>query len=104
MYGDSGDDRCSATLAMTTMRGGMGDDYTEGNQDIDTISDADQDDVIGGAAAGSADAGDILDGGAQQDYMAGDNALISSPWRADHVRRHRRSAARSARHRWPRQH
>jgi Ca2+-binding RTX toxin-like protein len=81
MYGDSGDDRMFGNDGNDTMRGGIGDDYVEGNQGADIIfGDADQDDLIGGSAiAGTSDMADNLDGGAQHDFMVGDNALITRP-------------------------
>ncbi len=81
MHGDSGDDRMWGNDGADTMRGGIGDDYAEGNQGVDTIfGDADQDDLIGGTSTvGTADVDDTIDGGAQHDFLAGDNAQITRP-------------------------
>ena len=73
-----------------TVHGDGGDDYVEGNDGDDSISgDAGNDDLVGGGSAtdgiidpdrtgnGLADVGEtLIDGGVDEDWIAGDNALI----------------------------
>ena len=80
MFGDVGDDRMFGEFAGDTMRGGQMDDYMEGNGGSDSMyGEENQDDMIGGGdAAGVDDAGEtLMSGGADIDYMTGDNAQIT---------------------------
>ncbi|MFN2539359.1 MAG: hypothetical protein ABR549_14590 [Mycobacteriales bacterium] len=79
MFGDSGKDVMQGNADSDTMRGGIDDDELQGNEDVDTVyGDGGQDDIVGGsAAAGQDDEGDFLFGNANQDVIAGDNALIT---------------------------
>ena len=67
------------------MRGGLDDDYMEGNQGIDTIrGEAGQDDLIGGrSASGTPDEYDVIFGGALADVVVGDNGAITRPGGVD---------------------
>ena len=60
------------------IRGGDGDDIVIGGQDADRITTGDgDDDVIGGHnVPGGSDAGDYIDTGAGNDWVAGDNANL----------------------------
>ena len=80
MYGDSGPDEMYGNTGDDTMRGGLDDDYLEGNADTDTMyGDAGVDRLIGGSSSsGASDTRDIMRGGAGDDLMAGDNAIMTS--------------------------
>jgi Ca2+-binding RTX toxin-like protein len=81
MYGDVGDDRLFGEFADDTMYGGQLNDYMEGNGGSDSMYGEDNEDnmIGGGDSAGIADAGEtIMSGGAGIDYIAGDNAQITT--------------------------
>jgi Ca2+-binding RTX toxin-like protein len=85
-YGQAGND---------LVEGEGGDDYLEGNSGVDTVNGGTgQDDMVGGSGrddgphtppatfrrlANVLDEGDIMDGGADQDVMLGDNGSITRP-------------------------
>jgi len=88
IYGEGGNDTIDGDATGHAISGAPGDDYVEGNQNVDTIHGNDgRDDLIGGsseiasgngdAAVGRPDAGDIIDGDARADVIAGDNAVVS---------------------------
>lgn len=92
--GEAADDRIYGQAGADVINGGAGDDYAEGNEAGDAINgDAGDDDLIGGSSAadgindddrvgdGRPDDTDVIDGDeagqSGEDYIAGDNALIS---------------------------
>lgn len=100
MNGDTGNDTMFGGLNRDTMRGSVGDDHVEGNGGADDIfGDAGQDNLIGGSStmAGAGDGaaapvassedseenvsgtprGDLIYGGSDHDWAAGDNASIT---------------------------
>lgn len=85
LIGDGGSDRLFGQGGDDLLRGNDGDDLLEGNQGDDWLEGNDgDDDLIGGSScadgeltcAGDDDGSDLLYGGADQDVLAGDNAVI----------------------------
>jgi Ca2+-binding RTX toxin-like protein len=85
LIGDAGNDRLFGQGGDDLLRGNDGDDLLEGNQGNDWLEGNDgDDDLIGGsscalgalACTGDDDGDDLLYGGADQDVLAGDNAVI----------------------------
>lgn len=81
IYGDGDDDLFYGQGGNDTLYGGGGDDYGEGNAADDRLyGEAGQDDLIGGSSQlGLSDGADLIDGGADADVAAGDNATIQRP-------------------------
>src|SRR6266700_527699 len=88
IYCEGGNDTIDGDATGHGNSGAPGDDYVEGTKNVDTIHGNDgRDDLIGGsseiasgngdAAVGRPDAGDIIDGDAGADVIAGDNAVVS---------------------------
>ncbi len=89
LVGGDDPDRAYGGLADDTVYGGDGDDYAEGNPGTDRMSgDLGDDDLIGGSSElatgafsgsepGRPDAKDYLYGGAGQDVITGDNAVVT---------------------------
>ena len=89
IWGASGIDTIFGGLENDTVFGGVHSDYIEGNNATDTVYGQDgADDIIGGSsqfataetglhAVGRPDADDHLFGGAGEDVIAGDNAIVA---------------------------
>ncbi len=88
--GEDGDDRAYGQTGIDIISGGAGADAVEGNDGADTINGDDgNDDLVGGGSAndgiidanregdGLLDGIDIIHGGGNVDWIAGDNALVS---------------------------
>jgi Ca2+-binding RTX toxin-like protein len=85
LIGDASNDRLFGQGGDDLLRGNGGDDLLEGNQGDDWLEGNDgDDDLIGGSSCadgaldcdGDDDGDDLLYGGADQDVLAGDNAVI----------------------------
>jgi Ca2+-binding RTX toxin-like protein len=101
IFGGDASDHAYGGLADDAIHGGSQADYIEGNNGSDTIAgDAGADDIIGGSSTvptgdatvknvtGYPDSGDIINGGGDDDVIAGDNAVIATtgtPAEADPV-------------------
>ncbi len=85
IYGGDGNDTCHGGIGDDTIYAGAGDDHCEGNAGNDTIYGQDgQDELVGGGYEQSAtgvgypDGVDTIDGGAGNDVVTGDNAIVAT--------------------------
>ncbi|WP_117213588.1 calcium-binding protein [Allorhizocola rhizosphaerae] len=78
IFGGAQNDRAFGGLGPDVMQGNENDDYLEGNNDSDTVNgNTGKDQIIGGSSVEKPDVGDFLFGDADEDLIAGDNAVFA---------------------------